>query len=547
MPAMTGHPRLFALLGAMACALALVPSAAAQAHEHADATGVVIAHDVPPSGRTYVGDLNHFAILDLGLVGGQVDTVPDFHQQNHARVTWNGLVLYETTPDSGHDYDGIHAFDVAFPGPGPYMVEALAEDGKTQAMFMGTVVEPKAGSGARLLLDGPDGVDALQPATFTFHTDSLSGILVDHSDATFEVRQGAQVVFRTKTHTHEEQQKVEYAFPAPGTYTVRVVAFLSSPSGKERNDFHPVVAEKTVEVGVPMAVRGQNVPGSVDGGSASAPPADQNAVVMGTATGGDLQLIGTYDPYTQVGPGTLQHLTALVMDPVQKAPVQHVDFEATLTGPAGQVFHSDTLHEYDGLYELAASQPEPGVYTLSVSAEHDAWKGSLRMAYVVVPPVVPVALDVPPAPPALAGISVELAGADGARSGTPLDLTLAAHGLGGQVAPHSEVDVQLLDAAGVPLLVTKLHTHSDGLFPFRVTLPAAGDYTLRLTPFPLDPQASASAYATALQGAVDIPIHAEPGTPLPVAAAQQGPAQDAPAAPVALLLAGLALLAWRRR
>jgi hypothetical protein len=170
------------------------------------------------------------------------------------------------------------------------------------------------------------------------------------------------------------------------------------------------------------------------------------------------------------------------------------------------------------------------------------------MAYVVLPPAAPVALDVPPMPAALAAIYT-IAGLDGPVAGEPLDLTISARGLSGQPVPHSEIDTQLLEAAGVPILMTKLHTHSDGDFSFTLTLPAAGDYTLRLTPFPLDQQADAAAYGTTLGGSLDFPIHAAAGTPLPVASETSGPAQDAPLVGAPILFAVLAVLviAVRRR
>src|ERR1041385_7048318 len=167
--------------------------------------------------------------------------------------------------------------------------------GMALAAFNGTVVAPAATSPATIALDGPAETSVGMPATYTYSTQDANG-LVPHSDALFEVRQGDNVVFRTKTHTHTEQQVVTYSFPAPGTYTVRVTNFLSYPSGKEANDFAPSSVERTV-----MVSAGVGLPAAP---SVLMPPTDMNAVAMGTSSE-PYTLVGTYDPYTIVGTNTL--------------------------------------------------------------------------------------------------------------------------------------------------------------------------------------------------------------------------------------------------
>jgi len=533
---MQAHARDAAWAAALAATvLAFAPIAAAQTHEHGATGAVVIAHDGPADGRMVAGDLAHFDVLDVGT-----DAVPDFHQQNHVRVTWNGQVLFETTADSGHDYDGVNAFDVVFPGPGPYMVEDLDESGAVLGMFMGAVVAPAPNSGATVALEAPESATVGMPATFTYKAVDAAGAMVDHSDAWFEVRQGTQVVFRTHTHTHTDPQSLQYTFQSAGTYTVRVTAFLAFPSGKEANDFAPAVAEKTIQVASGVQPPALSPP--------MMPPTAMNAVAQGTTSGGSFTLVGTYDPYTTVGPATLQHLSALVMDPATKQAVQHVNFEATLTGPFGQVFSSKSLHEYDGLYDLAVVTPAPGLYDLSVDASQGSWKGHVDLPYSVLPPVEPVAVDVPPQP-GLGPVFYDVAGLDGAVSGKALPIEVTSRTLAGTPFPHSEIDVQVLDANKVPVLDTKLHTHSDGKFPFTLMLPAAGDYTLRLSPFPLDPTATPLFYGSSVGAPLDIPFKVAQGQALPVAAAGTGAAavHDAPFLPAMVLVAVVAVLAVRRR
>jgi hypothetical protein len=518
-------------------ALALVPAAAAQGHEHMMAdSGIVVAHDVPPDGRVYVGDVAHFAVVDLGK-----DLVPDFHQQNHVRVTLNGGVLYETTPDSGHDYDGIHGFDVTFPATGAYSVEALDDMGMALARFNGTVVAPLSGP-SKLELEAPETATAGEAVPFTFRTVDGAGKLVPHSDALFEVRQGTQLVFRTKTHTHTEDQTLKYAFPAAGDYTVRVTNYLSYPSGKEALDFAPQTAEAQVTVSPALPAAG--VPVAPD------PMEGMNDVAMGETQGGNYTLVGTFDPYTVVGPYTQARLSALVLDPATKQLVQHVDFAATLTGPTGQVlFTSDTLHEYDGIFELASVQPIPGAYVLSVDATRGEWTGHADLKYTVAPPVQPVAVDVPPQPGA-GPVLFDVSGLDGAQAGSPLSIELFGHTLAGQPFPHSEVDVQVLDAAGVPVLATKLHTHSDGKFALSAGLPE-GTYTLRLSPFPLDPTATPVFYGSSVGSSLDTPFTVGSGPGFGSSASALDASADAshaaPGLPPLALLGGVAALALALR
>lgn len=512
--------------------LTLAAVASAQGHEHGNAdSGVVIAHDLPPDGRAYVGGLAHFAVVYLGD-----DLAPDVHQQNRARVTLDGAVLFETTPDSGHDYDGVHGFDVVFPAAGSYAVEALDESGMVLARFAGTVVEPAAGA-SKLELEAQESAVAGEAASFTFRTVDGAGAIVPHSDALFEVRQGTALLFRAKTHTHTEDQVLRYAFPAAGTYTVRVTDYLAYPAGSDDLEFAPQTVEATVTVSpAPPAAGVPTLP---------AADAETNVVVEGESSNATYAIFGTFDPSTVVGPHTQTRLGVLVMDTAARQPVQHVNFVATLHGPTGQVlFSSETLHEYDGILELASTQPTPGTYHLTVDAERGDWTGHVELAYTVLPPVEPVALDAEPQP-AVGPILFDVSGLDGATAGAPMAIELFGHNLAGQPFPHSEVDVQVLDAKGVPVLATKLHTHSDGRFPFTAALPE-GSYTLLLAPFPLSPTATPMFYGPTVGSSLAIPftVGAGPGfAGADGAGAAASAGQAAPGLPAFALLAALAAVA----
>lgn len=520
----------------------LAPSAPAQAHEHGLGGDVVIAHDVPADGRTYVGALNHFAVIVKGD-----DPVPDFHNDIHARVVLNDAVLFETTPDSGHDYDGVNSFDVVFPVPGAYRIEALDvdDDGKLVAMFSGTV-HPAPGAmapQAELVLtassSAPTGqVLAGQPVHFTIDlTDAAAGgERIEHSDAWFEAWKEGRLEFRAKTHTHDELQELDYAFQEAGTYTVRVTGFLAFPSANAET-FAPVVLEQQITVlpGVPLsAVHPESPPMPALGGGV--PPI--NAVVEGTP-GGEYLLLGTFDPYTVVGPDTLQHLNALVVDPATGEPVQHVDFSAVLHGASTHLFSSGTLHEYDGILEITTRQLLPGAYTLDVTADRGDWSDTIHMTYLVTPQVVP--LNVGP-------VAFNLRQDAGGAAGETADFVLHGSDQAGQPFAHNEVEFRLFGpgadpATTVPLYAGKLHTHDDGDYGFRLAFPEAGSYLLSFTPTPL---MANPVLLTAQEFRIDVVDG--PGLPTaPAEAGDAGAGKDAPSLPAALLLAALALAATGRR
>ncbi|MEA3144423.1 MAG: hypothetical protein QOG31_1747 [Thermoplasmata archaeon] len=510
LPAMRALPVLLLFV-----ALAALPAVAQ--HNHVGTATAIIAHDTPPDGRTYVGDVTGFAVVD----DADHDLQPDVHQNNHIRVSENGAVLWEASADAGHDYDGVNTFSVVFPVAGSYEVALVADDGTVQARHTGNVSAAHAPATATVDLQAPASVPALQAADFTLKVSAPAGLL-DHSDAIFEVREGSDLVFRTHAHTHTEPMALSYAFSRPGTYTVSATGYLAFATGKG-TEFAPVHAEKTVTVGLP-AVQGFTP-------VAAAPTAvGDNIVTAGTTQGGDYKLFGTYDPYTVVGPGTQMHLAALVMDPATLRTVQHVDFKATLTGPLGTVFSSQSLHEYDGIYELAAKQPTPGAYTLTIDATRGAWSGHL---------VLPYSVALTPTTSGFGPVTLKEQ-AQPIAAGTATTLTLAAVDAAGMPYKHSEVDVVVLDAHGNGLLWTKLHTHDDGQFPLTYAFPAAGAYTLRVAPTALD-GAPLTYLGGALSAAVDIPVTVGAGPGIPTALIQ--PAADAANASQTAPDAGLLLLA----
>ncbi len=531
------------------------PPAAAQQHDHAAGSGVVISHDSNAAGYEFVGNLAHFGVLTLGD-----DLVPDFHEQNHIRVTMNGAVLMETTPDSGHDYDGVNLFDVTFPVAGTYTVASLDESGVMLAMFNGTVVDVPSKSHARAMLtfEAPSFMTPGVPATFSYglhdglHEDN---VLLNHTDAWFEIWDTTGLVFRTKTHTHDEVQEISYTYLGPANrITARVSAFQAYP-GPAIAPFLPLADSVSIEV-FPIATPGP-LPSA---GPAVVPDAPlENRVVTGEG-GERYTLLGTYDPWTTVGPSTQLHLAALVMDPSTRQPAQHVDFRATLKDRVTgiEIFSSSSLHEYDGIWELTAQEPV-GEYVLEVTANRGNWTALMQMPFTVVPPVAAV-LPGEMLPSVAQPVEfVEVTGLDQLRSGVPFTLGLAIHDAAGNPLQHSEVDYQILDESfQVPLLTGKLHTHETGTFELTAAIPQ-GNYSLRLSPFALEPRPTLLFYGPPcvdVYPASSVPCHigseipftVGPGSGFPAAAdaATEGSDRGATSAPGPgqfLLLASLVLAA----
>lgn len=517
--------------------LALAPLTAAQ-HEHGTGEAkVVIAHDGPPGGRAVVGDVTHFAAILFGE-----DGAPQFHHDMRVEVRLNGAVLWATTPESGHDYDGINDVDIVFPVPGHYVVSVTAtgKEGDTTGTYEGDVVAMRDPVAASLELQAPERAVAYEPATFTYSVVDAQGRLLPHTDVLFEVRRADGFVeFRVHTHSHMEEQSLRYAFTKPGEHTVTLLAYTAFPTA-DAKDFAAFTTTRkvTVESGSPLP------PGLP---ALAMPNPKRNDVGMGESSG-DYVVMTAYDPYTTVGPFSQVRLSTVVADQGTLEPVQHINFEAKLTDGYGrELFSSQSLHEYDGVFDVLAGGQDIGPYTLEVAGVQGAWKGSAKLEYTVAPPLAPLS-----AGPQF----VEVQGLDRLASGAAGEVALVAHDLAGMPFMHSEVDVQVLrqGEGQPPLVATKLHTHDDGRFPFTLTLPEEGDYVLRLAPFSLEPRPTPVFYGEELGAPLDIPfkVGAGPGLPGPQPlGATGGPAAARTPGFEALALVGAAvataLLAPRRR
>lgn len=496
----------------------LAPLALAQEHGHAAGDGVVVAlHDGPEDGRAVVGGLTHFgfALLDH-------DGAPLVHRNANFTVEQGGVTLFAT--EDAHEYDGLFSFDVTFTRPGPYRVVAQSED-MVLGVFEGVAVRAETLGRTQVVFEPDAPATTSNAVSGRLLVVDENGTLVPHSDVLAELRRAGDERLVQRFHGHIHEEPVAFTLSGgSGDHVLRVVGYEAFPTGRG-GDWLPSVAE------FPITFGALPVPGLPPLPMPPAGPLEQR---MGSATQGDLALHATVDPQNQVGVGQAVRFAGVVVN-ATGGPVAHVDFAFTLRGPAGTVFASESLHEYDGVFEHVLVPDAPGVYEATLAADRGDGPMTVAWQVQVVPPAVPIAG---------AGLGiVTVDGLDALQAGAPAELTFRIAGPQGPVQ-HSEVDVTLYHEGEAPVYAFKLHTHASGETRATVVLPHGGDWTLRVDPLPTLPQA------------VAFQSPAGPGQPIAFgftvadAAADLvddvlpagGDARSVPGVPAAVLLAALAAL-----
>lgn len=461
--------------------LLLQPAAMAQEHGHDNENGMsMVLFDGPADGRALRGGYTHFgfALMDK-------DGAPVVHQNAEFNVVQAGKVLFSTTDT--HEYDGLFSFDVRFTSVGPYQVTATSGD-MALGVFQGEVVEPVDPVEAQVAFEAvPDG-PASRVFDITIAVNDANGAIVPHSDAIVEFREaGSGALFsRSHLHIHDAPIAFKQGFGAATDYVATVIGYLAFPSADDA-EVPAVVAEFPLSVGFLSAPAPTAPP--------LAPPAalEQKGAV---ASGEGMTLYAMYDPNNQVGVGQTARLAALVVDD-NLTPLAHVDFSFALTGPRGMVFQSDSLHEYDGMFEFLFTPDVPGHYA-GVLTANEGQGVTVPFDLLVIPPAIPL----------LGGtgtIELGVEGVDDIVAGVEKNLTFRAMGPAGP-AMHSEVDVTIFHDGEPPLYNFKLHTHESGLTNAVVVFPHEGDWKIRIDGLPTVPEASV--YAPAL-----VEFAVAPGTP----------------------------------
>jgi hypothetical protein len=485
---------------------------------------VVILHDVPDDGRTFVGNAVQFGWMML--TASHEATV---HKDGHIRVVHNNRTIYETHGTSAaHDYDALNTFTIRFDEPGPYRVEASVPrpTGVLRDAFEGFVhprnesqvtaspvlsarlgpIEPTGGRwlGASWALNGP-------------HEEIL-----DHTDGLVDVRDALGVLrLRTHLHTHESPMSFNLRLDASDSATVAAQGYNAFPT-ESGAQFASVAAQQRADGCLSCASMGPS--GAVLG------PANPDA--------SKYKVLTTYDPYATTYLGGPIRVNVVVLDALTGRPVPHVDFVAVLSrdvpeaAGAQTVFSSSTLHEYDGVFEFLYRATVPGPYMLSVLAKRGQWSELVKAPFTVLP--VGAKPEV-----AQAMVRIDGFGADALIPALQVQtLSFSLVSALGMPVRHAEVDFQILGPdSQVVAIANKLHTHDNGTMAFDFSLSQAGAYTLRLDPFTLDGEPIVSWSIEGRQGLdmrfeVQPPVYEPPVDPLPVPAA----AEATPSIPLALVL-----------
>jgi hypothetical protein len=502
------------------------PGPAADAAE--DGPVVRVLQETSPSNTTALDSLQRFgwAILDE-------DGAPVEHNDAIVEVRQDGQPVFATEPSSGHDYDGIDRFWLGLLEEGPYevRVEVPGEGGDRTASFEGEVVDRDAPE-AELDVDAPDTAPAGEPVDVAYRA-IANGTVVEHAQVLVEVvdAEADRRILQTDTHGHDGRHEATVTFPEPGPYELRLTAY----DPVDREPFETVTATHEVEVteGTPPQA-----------GAPSRTPLENTVETAQSDEPYEMHV--AYDPYTSTSRWGKMRISATVVDPADRTLVEHVDVDATLTGPGGTVlFATEDAHAYDGVFELETARPAEGDYTLALEATSTRtdWSASHEATFSVHAPAVPES--------PVQFLDLEAPGTLG--EGQPGQLAFAAADALGQAYEHSEVATTLLDPDGTVQFSGKLHTHTDGRFPFVLAPDAPGDWTLRGDPFPTTPSAVAQ-HEGPERGedrSFDLSVQAAGGEP---ADPDAGDAEAPDAAPGAGLLAlagavlaAVALATGRRR
>lgn len=478
--------------------------------------------------------------VQLGWVLTNGEGQPAFHQDATFEVRFGNDTLLATTPASGHDYDGIDPYTVAFPEEGNYTVRARVADDSTgdlvqrRVVAHGTVTEAPE---QRLHLDlsVPDTVRAGQQATIAANVTGPSGEPVEHTDVTIRIQRIPDrfEVFKTRVHDHDGTPTLRYAFDRATSFRVTAVAapVPAEPSGALRADS----ATHVIEV----------EPSRTDAPGVS-PPVDEplyNARESGDEAG-PYQLFGTYDPYTSVGPHGRIRLGMLTLNESTHEPARNVDYSATLLGPDDQqLFASDSLHAVDGFEYVTLSRRLPGTYHMRVDASKGPWSDHVTLEFTVTPPAAATNAGFLQAQP---NASTQL------QAGQAQTLPIHVQDASGTPLVHGEVDWRFVDQeTGTPVAAGKLHSHENGTLPLTLTPPEAGNYRLELMPESLQPAPTPFTFGEAVGQAPVFDVQVDPpetaGEELASQSGPDGQAQTPGLSWVALgsVLAGAAALARR--
>lgn len=479
-----GGTRTTALI-ALATVLVIAPSIPAAPTPSPDGVGasvtLLVNGDVNAS-SVHAGEIVSFTWL---LLDG--DGEPFVHHDAFVQVTLDDTVLLETTPASGHDYDGMDTYRVRVPataaGGNLTALVEITPRGSTEPVVDRVVlpVEPLAASSPTVDVTVGGAASTGDLATLRATVTDAPG----SSTIAWRVRElgtGFDVL-RVETRargTHE----VRFAFPDATRYEVHAT-LLSHPAA---------AGSATVQVL-------HHAPPTTPADPPTRRPME-NAVERGTAPDGHV-LFATYDPYTSIGPHGRIRLGAALLHEDARVPVEPPGFSAELTGPHGRVLlASQDLHAPGGLLTVAVHRPEVGDHVLHVTLADG--QRSVELPWSVHAPMVANAAGPQFTHLEHPGRVLE----DGAER-----FTLYVADAAGVPFMHSEVDLRVVGPDGVPWVTGKLHTHSDGAFPVDLRLPTEGPWRVEASPTALHPSPTPAYYGPTVGSvpAFTVDVAAVPG------------------------------------
>jgi hypothetical protein len=449
--------RAWVCLAAIACLAGLAATAGA---DEADVHPLTTADEEPvPAGVP----------VTLGWVLTDDEGRPAFHQDARVEVTHEGRPLMATTPASGHDYDGVDPYQVAFPSPGDYTVDVrVHDDGAVRNLtYEGTVTEAPSDA-LELRLQAPELATAGQRVSLGADVTGPEGRSLEDVELTLRLQRAEDRFEVLKTRLAGEHPSLGYSFARTGSF--ELVAVAAPLPGGDAANLAPATARQTIQV---------------DRGDATPPvdaPAAQpmvNEREPGERGAGGYELFATFDPYTSVGPDGRLRLGLLTLAEDTHEPARGVDYRVSILDPDDdQILHTGDLHAEDGFEYVTLSRPHEGTYTARIEAVKDDWRDHTVAEFTVLPPT------------AATNAGPLFASPNATRevdTGQPTTFPVYVEDAAGQPLSHGEVDVRWLDGDGVPLVTGKLHAHENGTLPITLQAHEPGDHRLQLLPQSLQP------------------------------------------------------------
>lgn len=539
---------------AVAFAFMIPVAGATDAPAEAAETGLHLVHDLGANHTAWIGQPYSFGYVLLDAEG-----MTQVHQQGCIVVEQNGVVLYETTADSSHDYNALNTFQFTFERAGPFTVWVAIPDGacgegvQYEDELEGVAKRAPATMNVTVELDTAAGSSDVPPRQMTVTALDEAGEPVQDVRALVEIRRpddGWLALRAPLASSDDPEQPMAfcYEFPEGGEWLVR--AIVSDAAEPPR--FAPTTATA-------IADRSNSLVSPSNGGMAAltCPEATDACEpvdgVASTAEDADPVLRTAIDPQASSTPFSRFVLNAVLVDSETAAPTGAPAYEAWIRSSCMEpLFYSSHLASSGPLLDLVFHWPEAGQYEFAATATADGKATSNTLDFTVgeVLPVHGI-----PMPATVGAVIVTADGLDDFSAGEPGTVTFFSSDASGTAAAHSEIDFQILRSEwGPPLVQNKLHTHASGSFEFGYTFVEPGDYVLVVDPVTIHGEATPDYYYGELGGELVVPFSVADGPGLvdnvtdPVDDTDlEGDSQIPGAGLVALLAAVAVGVALRRR